>query len=59
MARPAVGDHGENQVDEEYGVIEPQGDENDEPGPSHSFIQSQNQKYQKHQAYEPGEQCSM
>ena len=59
MAGTAVGDHGEDQVDEEDEVIEPQGDEYDEPRPSDSLIESENQEYEEHQAYEPGEQSSV
>ena len=53
---PAVRDHGEDQLDEKYGVVQPERDENYEPAPSDSLVQPQCQQDEEHQTDEPGEQ---
>ena len=40
MMVPTVRYHREDEVDEEDGIIQPQGDEHNEPGPANSLIKS-------------------
>ena len=54
-----MGYHREDEVDKEHGVIKPQGDEHDEPGPPDPLVQSECQEDEEHQADEPGEQGSV
>ena len=53
---PTVGDHGEDEVDEQDAVVEPEGDEDYEPGPANSLVQSQDEEDEEHEADEPGEE---
>jgi len=59
MMVPTVRYHREDEVDEEDGIIQPQGDEHNEPGPTNSLIKSENQKDEEHQTNEPGKKCSV
>jgi hypothetical protein len=40
-----VSHHMEDEVEDEDGVVDPHRDEDDEPGPTRSLIQTQNLKY--------------
>ena len=56
MAGPAVGNHGEYEIDEQDAVVQPERDEDNEPGPTNPLVQPQHEQDEEHEADEPGEE---
>ena len=56
MAGSAVGDHGEYEIDEQDAVVQPERDEDNEPGPTNPLVQPQHEQDEEHEADEPGEE---